>query len=60
MVISNPVVLQFYLPKEEKEAFYKNCFQADTTMSRELRRFIREFNADPPTLERLYYRDVHD
>ena len=55
MKISNPVLLQLYLPKEEKEAFVKLCFQSDTTMSREVRRFVREFIANPPTVDRLYY-----
>jgi hypothetical protein len=49
------VTLQFYLPRGDKEAFQRACFMCDTTMSRELRRFILQFANNPPMLDRNYY-----
>jgi hypothetical protein len=60
MVIGNPVALQFYASRQEKEAFKRACFVSDTTMSRELRRFIRQFAASPPGDDRLYHQPVAD
>lgn len=59
MVIGNPVALQFYASREEKEAFKRACFMSDTTMSRELRKFIRHFAAHPPKNDRAYYQPVY-
>lgn len=55
MIIGNPVAVQFFVSKEEKIAFKRACFQCDTTMSRELRRFMREYSSNPPTPSRLYH-----
>jgi hypothetical protein len=41
--LANPVCCQFYLAKDEKDDFKKACWQRDTTMSREIRRMIREY-----------------
>ena len=54
-VHTRPVKIEIYLEKEVKELFQHNCFKADTNMSREIRRFIREFNRNPPKDDRLYY-----
>jgi hypothetical protein len=51
----NPVCLQFYLAKQEKDDFRKVCFQRDTTMSREIRRMIREYVNAEYIESRLYY-----
>jgi hypothetical protein len=45
-MLGNPVLIQLYLDKSEKKAFKKACFQSDTTMSREIRRFVREYSKD--------------
>lgn len=37
------VALQVRLPKEERQAFVDACDKNDTTASREVRRFIREY-----------------
>ncbi len=58
MIIVHPVALQFYLDRSEKEAFKLACKRADTQMSRELRRMIREFVRNPPIDDRLYYQPV--
>lgn len=50
----NPTPIQIYLPDVDKEAFKRACFLCDTTMSRELRRFIREYSNNPPIPEREY------
>ncbi len=56
MIIKEPVLLQIAITKEEKRQFKKLCFQADTTMSREVRKFIRGFIDNPPVTDRLYVR----
>jgi hypothetical protein len=53
---TNPRAIQIYLPDVDKEAFKHACFLCDTTMSRELRRFIREYSQNPPIPNRLYYK----
>lgn len=52
----NPRPIQIYIPAEDKEAFKRACFLCDTTMSRELRRFIRQYANNPPIPKRDYYR----
>lgn len=43
---NSPDYIQFLIPKYQKQAFKNACFQRDTTMSREFRRFIFEFCKD--------------
>lgn len=44
MVILDPLdEIKFLLPDQEKVAFKRACFMSDTTMARELRRFVREY-----------------
>jgi hypothetical protein len=57
MVLGNPVQIQFYVSREEKKAFVDACYYGDTTMSRELRRFVRELIANPPEDTRLYHQN---
>lgn len=52
---ANLVTLQIYLPRSDKDAFQRACFMCDTTMSRELRRFILQFSKAPPVPDREYY-----
>lgn len=49
------VPIQFYIPRGDKEAFIRACRACDTTMARELRRFIRSFCENPPVATRNYY-----
>lgn len=58
MIIKHPVAVQFYLDREEKQAFKAACKGCDSQMSRELRRMIREFIRNPPLDDRLYYQPV--
>jgi len=55
---TNPVLLQLYLPADEKAAFKRACFLCDTTMSRELRKMIYQYCKNPPVPERDYYSDL--
>lgn len=55
MTMINPEAIQFYLSKTEKQAFKDACWRADTSMARELRRFVRAFAVNPPKSDRLYY-----
>ena len=57
MIIKDADLIQFNTTKQEKRDFKKLCSKADTTMSRELRRFVRGFIDNPPTSDRLYYSD---
>lgn len=46
--MKNPVTMQIYLSRMEKQQFKNICYQLDTDMSRELRRMVREFIRNPP------------
>lgn len=50
---SNPVCLQFYLEKQEKIDFKNVCWQRDTTMSREIRRMVREYTYSDDAYDRF-------
>ena len=56
MIIRYPVSIQFYVDRSEKEAFVRACKNGDTNMSREFRRFMREFVRNPPLDDRLYHQ----
>lgn len=60
MIIQHPVAIQFYVDRSEKEAFKRACFISDTSMSRELRRFMRQFSANPPGDPRIYHQPAQD
>ena len=38
--------IRFVLPKDEKDAFVKKCEERETTISIQLRKFIKEFISD--------------
>ena len=50
--------IQLYLTKSQKREFKKACRQRQTTMSFELRRFIRAYISSPYVEERLYYAPI--
>lgn len=54
----NPVCVQFYLAKEEKELFKRVCRIRDTTMSREIRRMVMDYSREDYKIGRLYYAQV--
>jgi len=58
MPVKSPKLTQFYLDKEDKEQFMINCYLLDTSMSRELRSFVKRFNLEAETkgIKKLTYK----
>ena len=54
----NPTFLQISLTHESKKEFKKACKDRQTTMSFELRRFIRAYINTPYQDDRVYYAPV--
>jgi hypothetical protein len=50
--------IQIYLPISQKLEFKKSCKLRQTTMSSELRRFIRAYVNTPFVDDRIYYAPV--
>lgn len=50
--------IQIYLTHDQKEQFQKACKNRHSTMSAELRKFIRAYVNTPWIEERVYYQPV--